>query len=74
MHYGTVYGLSSKKIPVMKAAIQGIVKSYAVRGFLVKFIFVHHQFKAIKDHSNIEGEIVNNVSQDKYVADIEQFM
>ena len=40
IHYGTVHGLPSMKIPVMEAVIQGVVKSYAVRGFLVKFIFV----------------------------------
>ena len=62
IHYGTVHGLSSMKIPIMEEAIQGIVKSYAVRGFLVKFIFVDLQFKAIKDCSNIEGAIINTIS------------
>ena len=49
IHYGTVHSLPSMKIPVMEEAIQGFVKSYAVRGFLVKFIFLDLQFKAIKD-------------------------
>ena len=71
IHYGTVHGLPSIKIPVMEAAIQGIVKSYAVRGFLVKFIFVDLQFKAIKDRSNIRGTIINIVSQYEHVEDIE---
>ena len=62
IHYGTVHGLPSMKIPIIEEAIKGIVKSYAVRGFLVKFIFVDLQFKAIKDRGNIEGAIVNIVS------------
>ena len=62
IHYGTVHGLPSMKIPIMEEAIKGIVKSYAVRGFLVKFIFVDLQFKAIKDQGNIKGAIVNIVS------------
>ena len=61
-HYGTVHGLPSMKITIMEAAIQGIVKSYAVRGFQVKFIFVDLQFKVIKDRSNIEQTIINIVS------------
>ena len=69
-----MYGLPSMKIPMMEAAIQGIVKSYAVRGFLVKFIFVDLQFKAIKDCSNIEGAIINVVSRDEHVKDIKRFI
>ena len=74
INYGTVHGLPSMKIPVMEAAIQGVVKSYAVRGFLIKFIFVYVQFKAIKDCNNIEGAIVNIVSRDEYDKDIERFI
>ena len=74
IHYGIVHGLPSMKIPIMEEAIQGIVKSYTVRGFLVKFNFVDLQFKAIKDCSNIEGAIVNIVSRDEHVEDIERFI
>ena len=74
IHYGTVHGLPSMKIPVMEAAIQGVVKSYAVRGFLVKFIFVDLQFKAIKDRNDIKGPILNIVSWDEHVKDIERFI
>ena len=74
IHYGTVRGLPSMKISVMEAAIQGVVKSYAVRGFLVKFIFINLQFKAIKDCNNIEGAIVNIVSWDEHGKDIERFI
>ena len=69
-----MHGLPSMKIPIMEAAIQGIIKSYAVRGFLVKFFFVNLQFKAIKDHSNIEGAIIKIASQDGHVEDIERFI
>ena len=43
-HYETVYSFPFMKIPVMEVAIQGVVKSYAVKGFLVKFISVNLQF------------------------------
>ena len=33
IHYGTVHGLTSMRIPVMEADIQGILKSYAARSF-----------------------------------------
>ena len=36
IHYETVHGLLSMKIPMMEVAIQGVVKSYTVKGFLVK--------------------------------------
>lgn len=66
--------MPSMKIPLMEVAIQGVVNSYAVRGFLVKFFFVDLQFKAIKDYINIKGVIVNIVSWDEHVEDIEQFI
>ena len=69
-----MHGLPSMKIPIMEEAVEGIVKSYAVRGFLVKFIFVDLQFKATKDRGNIEGAIINIVSRDKHVEDIEQYI
>ena len=58
----------------MEAAIWGVVKSYAVRGFLVKFVFVGLQFKEIKNHENIEGMIINVVSRDEHIKDIEQYI
>ena len=62
------------KISVMEVASQGVVKYYAVKEFLAKFIFVNLQLKAIKDRNNIEGAIVNIVSQDEHVEDTEQFI
>ena len=40
----------------------------------MKFIFVDLQFKAIKDQGNIEEAIINIVSRDEHVEDIERFI
>lgn len=40
----------------------------------MKFIFNDLQFKAIKDHNNIEGTMINVVSRDEHVENIERYI
>ena len=74
IYHGTVDGMTSMKIPVVDAAIQNIVKLYAIRIFWGNFIFVDLQFKAIKDRNNIRRAIINVVSRNEDDKDIEQYI
>ena len=74
IHYGTIHGLTSMKILVLEIAIKNIVKSYAVKGIMVKFVLVNLQFKVIKDRNNIDGVNINVVFRDEHVEDIERFI
>jgi hypothetical protein len=62
------------KIPVMEDAIKCIIKAYEVRGFTVKFLMVDIQFRGIKDRNNPTGVLVNVVSRDEHVEDIERLI
>ena len=59
IHYRTVHGFTSMKIPVLETAIKNIVKSYAVQGFMMKFILANLQFNVILDHNNIDRVSIN---------------
>jgi hypothetical protein len=74
IHYGTANAIHSMKIPVMEEAIKSIIKAYETRGFTVKFLIVDIQFRGIKDRNNLEGVIVNIVSRDEHVEDIERLI
>ena len=73
IHYGTINGLNSMKIPVLEDEIKRIIRLYSVRGFNVKHILVDIQFKAIKDRGLIDA-IVNVVAKGEHAPAIERFI
>ena len=59
------------KILVMETAIKTIISSCAVRGFIVKVVLIDIQFIGIQDLNNLVGVVMNMVSGDKHVEDME---
>ena len=59
---------------MLEKAIKNIVKLYVVIGFLVRFILIDLQFKAIKDCNNIDGVNINVVTSDEHVEDIARYI
>ena len=73
IHFGTISGLDSMKIPVLEDEIKRIIRLYAVRGFHIKYILVDIQFKAIKDRGLLDA-IVNVVGKGEHAPMIERFI
>jgi hypothetical protein len=73
IHYGTIRGLDSMKIPTLEEEINRIIRAYSVRGFNVKYVLVDIQFKAIKDRALLDA-IVNIVAKGEHAPVIERFI
>jgi hypothetical protein len=71
--YSTAHVIHCMKIPVMDA-IKCIRRAYETRGFTIKFLLVDIQFRGIKDRNNLQGVIVNIISRDEQVEDIERLI
>ena len=76
IHYETLHGLPSIKSPIMEKSIQGIVKSYAVRGFLVKFIFADLQLRQSRIVVILKEQLLIlslKISMSKTLSDLFEF-
>ena len=73
IHYGTAAVLPSMKLNILESAVTGVMKSYMLQDFTVRQIFVDKQFEGLKNKMNNQV-IVNVVSAEEHVPEIEQFI
>ena len=59
---------------VLQEPIMKVIKSYGLRGFNVKAIFVHIQFEGFNTQMNGVIKVVNVVSRQEHVPEMEQFI
>lgn len=74
VHYGTSTTLPTMKLDDLEEALIGVMKAYALRGFIVKFIMVDIQFKGLKDRFKKFQANMNVVSKKEHVPEIKRFI
>ena len=57
-----------------ESTFRGVIKSYVLRGFVVRYILVDIQFKGMETRFSTDHITVNVVSWDEHVSDAERYI
>jgi hypothetical protein len=70
--FGTVEAIKSRKHKVLLAALKGVKRLYALRGFRVKYGHVDNEFEPMRGDLQGIGIQLNVVSNDEHVPEVER--
>jgi hypothetical protein len=73
IHYGTIAALPNMTLKDIEKALPGVIRSYALRGFVVKHVLVNMQFEGLRDRM-CDSVMINIVSKDEHVPEMERFI
>ena len=62
------------KVNDLESALLGVIQSYSLRGFTVKHVLMDIQFECLKSRMSQYNVLVNVVSRDECVPEIERFI
>ena len=72
IHFGTISVLLFTKVNDLERALLGVIHSYSLCGFIVKYVLVDIQFECLKSRMSQHNVLVNVVSCDEHVPKIER--